>query len=815
MRSLHRVGWAGAWGAQPAAGVGPFPVAAPGFVERRARPAENSVMSSAVLNPEAVVQEREIARLLDVAAGQGERDIYSGKRRWVRYHLGARLEVEVLGTVARRRGTTTAIMHNISGGGLGFWTRNLLSEHTRIRVRELGEGGPTSWVSARVTHASLGIRGYLIGAAFLRPIDDDEDEARAGTPGDPEASRERDGRPVAPAAPRARRSLRTASTLAATVGSAVGAALGLTVAQFAPAALPWHTPAAIAVVGAALVGAWSAWLGFAPVKRALRQLHDEIVRTTPRDSHDATPRKPPFAELAGPLLALQQLRARWRAHEHDERVQRQKLEEISLIKGNILSTVSHDLRTPLTSILLYTEMLAEGLEIMQTADQRRFLDVIRSECERLSRLVDDLLEAQRLESGRARWKFESLDPARLVHGCAMVFEPMALSRCITLKVDCPESLPPIEADADKISQVLSNLVSNAIKYTPERGRIVLSAHATRSEVLFCVSDNGPGIPREKWDYIFERFAQVTASFVREIGGVGLGLYIVRQIVEHHGGRVWLESEVGEGSTFYVALPMRKSETDRGPHACDPVAASAGRVLVCDADPELSARVAQALRRARFDVRCVHSGGRLLAAIVEYGPGVVLTDLMLPDMDAAELLRALVALKQRHAFRLVAHTYVGDGASLRENGVDVILTRPAQLEELLQAVRIGLRRSVVESQIVVVACPSAADVRVLVGALSSAGHTVLVADSPACLARVAADYPLDGCIALGERAVDALASVRRAFPAAELVLVGAPAPRELRRAEELGAAVVRAAESWEQEVLAALTGARPALLGART
>ncbi|MGE0479782.1 MAG: ATP-binding protein [Phycisphaerae bacterium] len=768
-------------------------------------------MSSAALSPDAAVQEREIARLLDIAVSEGERDIYSGKRRWVRYHLGARLEVQVLGSGANGRRTTTAVMHNISGGGLGFWTRDLLSEHTRIRIRELGDDGPSSWVSARVTHASLGIRGYLVGAAFLRPIDDDDEhESPAGEPAIPAVSHEREGPPPATAAPRARRSLRSASTLAATIGSAVGAALGLTVAQFAPATLTWHAPAAIAVVVAALVGACSAWLGFMPVKRALRQLHDEIVRTTPRDSHGATPTKPPFAELAGPLLALQQLRARWRSHEHDERVQRQKLEEISLIKGNILSTVSHDLRTPLTSILLYTEMLAEGLEIMQPADQRRFLDVIRSECERLSRLVDDLLEAQRLESGRARWKFESLDPARLVHGCAMVFEPMALSRCITLKVDCPEALPAIEADADKLSQVLSNLVSNAIKYTPERGQVIVSAKATGAEVLFCVSDNGPGIPREKWDYIFERFAQVTASFVREIGGVGLGLYIVRQIVEHHGGRVWLESEVGQGSTFYVALPMRKNEPDRAPHAPD---ANAGRVLVCDADPALSARVAQALRRSRFDVRCVHSGSRLLAAVVEYGPGVVVTDLMLPDTDAADLLRALVALKQRHAFRLVAHTYVGDGASLRADGVDVILTRPAQLEELLQAVRIGLRRNVVESQIVAVASSSAADARVLVGALSSAGHTVFVAESPARLARVAADYPLDVCIALGERAVEALGSVRRAFPAAKLVLVGAPVARERSRVEELGAAVVRMTDAWEDEVLAALADARRALTGA--
>src|SRR5262249_1840586 len=157
-----------------------------------------------------------------------------------------------------------------------------------------------------------------------------------------------------------------------------------------------------------------------------------------------------------------------------------------------------------------------------------------------------------------------------------------------------------------------------------------------------VADNGPGVPREKWDQIFDQFAQVSVNFVREISGVGLGLYIVREIVSRHGGRVWIDSQVGRGSVFFVALPMRSA--DQSPPS-RPEMDDDGRVLakvvICDADPELAARISHFFRRRHYDVRVAHSGARLLSLIVEHGPDLELTDLLLPDMDAPDLLAALV------------------------------------------------------------------------------------------------------------------------------------------------------------------------------
>src|SRR5262249_28261144 len=147
------------------------------------------------------------------------------------------------------------------------------------------------------------------------------------------------------------------------------------------------------------------------------------------------------------------------------------------------------------------------------------------------------------ESGRVQWHMKQQDLAPAIRTSGQVFEAMARRASIEFSVDCPESLPAINADSDKISQVLSNLLSNALKYTPTNGRVSLSAEARIGDILICVTDTGPGIPRDKWDQIFDRFSQLTSTHTREIAGVGLGLHIVREIVQHHGGRVWVDSEL--------------------------------------------------------------------------------------------------------------------------------------------------------------------------------------------------------------------------------------------------------------------------------
>jgi signal transduction histidine kinase/DNA-binding response OmpR family regulator len=746
-------------------------------------------------------QATEIARLVEAGAREGERDVFHGKRRWVRYHVGTRIEVACDGGGYAR--LSRAVMHNVSGGGLGFWTREPFAAGTPLRIREIAYEGENPWLPITVTHCTLGIRGYLIGAEFAQPIAE-------SAPPEPEPQRVESAQPGAPAGPapctiQPRRSLRRTCACIAALGSAAGAAAAWLLQPLLVPALNHPGATTVAVVAAAVLGGVLTWVSQTSTARVLACLGKGVQETDESAVRLAEAQAAGFKELSPLIQAVLSLRARWRSREDGDRAQRQKLEELNLIKTNILNMVSHDLRTPLTSIRLYADMLSEGLEELALQDQQRFLKIITDECARLARLVDDLLEVQRLESGRIRWDMKPQDLSKFVRACAQVFEPMAASKSVQIQIECPDALPEVEADADKISQVLSNLVSNAIKYTPTGGQVHISARPSGNDVLISVCDTGPGIPRDKWDYIFERFARVTASFAREIGGVGLGLYIVRQIMDHHGGRVWLDSEVGKGSTFYIALPIRK-DVDYVESA-GPAPEAAGRILVCDADPELAARIAQLLRRERYEVRCVHSGCRLLSQIVEIRPDVVLTDLLLPDTDTLDLLASLTDLRSRQPFKLVAHTYVAERVTLRQRGVDVILARPAYPEDLIQAVRIANRHTTDPGKTVLLIGHPSFDDRRLAARLASAGHTPIRGNDPAHALRVADDYPLDVAIVAESQLADSremLETLRSLQPQIQvLVVTGKLRRQDRQRYASLGVTPVELEEGREDEIVSRL------------
>ena len=593
----------------------------------------------------AVSQTREPG-LLTRAREQGEVDVFAGKRRWVRYNLGMIIEVSTDPTVSSASWRVT--MHNISGGGVGVWSKRDVPAGSRIHVRDQVEDDKPVWLPGRVTHSTLGLRGHLIGVAF-----DDPTPPNADTNGKPTGAPEQatEHRAITGAL-EATQSLRAKCAVGGLI--ACGAALVVAYGVYDGLAARIGPDKALVTVFVAgsLIGALVGWL---IVRRDVWFLG--VLPTALRDTVAGKPTSSqlaaaPCTELAALARAFQDLGARWQRREHDERAQREKLEEITRIKTNILSIVSHDLRTPLTSILLYTEMLKEQLDSLAEEDKRDFIRIICDECTRLSRLVDDLLEVQRLESDRVHFDLKPRDLAETVQACVRLFVPLAQNKSVSLTVDCPPRLPPVAADPDKIAQAVNNLISNALKYTPSGGTVNVWAEARDIEVLICVADNGPGIPREKWDFIFDRFSQLADPNVCEIAGFGLGLYIVSRVVEAHGGRVWLDSELGKGAAFYISLPV--AEGDTMVRSKQPRAGPTARVLVCDSDPELAATIAQTVRTEGFEVRIAHSGRRLLQQLDDGDVDVLVTDVVLPDMDATELLDGLNCLAER-SFRTIVHT----------------------------------------------------------------------------------------------------------------------------------------------------------------
>jgi signal transduction histidine kinase len=229
-----------------------------------------------------------------------------------------------------------------------------------------------------------------------------------------------------------------------------------------------------------------------------------------------------------------------------------ELESLERLRRDLVANVSHELKTPISALRAHLENLLDGVE----HPDRETLQVMLTQSERLGRLVDELLELSRLESGDV-----PLEPL-----VALVLSEISVARSdrrVRLDDAVPQDLPPVFADRERVHQVLFNLLDNAVRFTPTGGRVTVTASAHNGSIDVAVVDTGPGIAAEHLPRVFERFYRVDASRSRDDGGTGIGLAIARSVVEAHGGRIWAESEPGKGSTFTFELPVaRPTQTRR-------------------------------------------------------------------------------------------------------------------------------------------------------------------------------------------------------------------------------------------------------------
>jgi Na+/proline symporter/nitrogen-specific signal transduction histidine kinase len=233
----------------------------------------------------------------------------------------------------------------------------------------------------------------------------------------------------------------------------------------------------------------------------------------------------------------------------------QRLQELDRVKDDIMSSVTHELRTPLTSIRAFSELLRDD-PMMHLADRVRFLGLIVSEAERLTRLINQTLDLAKIESGRADWNGCELDLKEVIEQSVAATSQLFHEKGAHVELDLPDNLPLILADRDRLIQVMLNLLSNAAKFlTPDEARVRVMLRRLDDGLEVSVADNGPGIRAEDHDLIFEKFRQVGDTMTAKPAGTGLGLPISRRIVEHFGGRLWVESVAGEGATFRFTLPF--------------------------------------------------------------------------------------------------------------------------------------------------------------------------------------------------------------------------------------------------------------------
>jgi signal transduction histidine kinase len=238
----------------------------------------------------------------------------------------------------------------------------------------------------------------------------------------------------------------------------------------------------------------------------------------------------------------------------------QELLSVDEMKTNFLANVSHELRTPLTSIRSFSELLLAYED--DPSVQKEFLRIISTESERLTRLVNDVLDISRIEAGHMDWKMDSIDVAELLTDLARTFSPLVSLAQLTFDVQLDENLAWVFGDRDRLHQVVANLLNNAMKFTRPGGTIVLRGEIVDDEVRVSVSDTGIGVATADQQRIFEKFQQVGDTLTDKPRGTGLGLAICRDIVEHHQGRMWVDSVPGVGSTFAVALPSEPEPVAR-------------------------------------------------------------------------------------------------------------------------------------------------------------------------------------------------------------------------------------------------------------
>jgi len=363
--------------------------------------------------------------------------------------------------------------------------------------------------------------------------------------------------------------------------------------------------------------------------------------------------------------------------------------EAEQAKSEFVSTVSHELRTPMTSIKGYTDLLYLGAAGEVNESQRHFLSIIKSNVDRLTTLVHELLDISRIETGRIRFNFKPLSMGQIINEILLAMRAQAEEKHLQLTANVPADLPPVRGDHDRVTQILTNLVANACQYTSNGGKINVTARPTDGFVQIDVSDTGIGIADEDREKIFERFFRADHPLVRETDGTGLGLPIVKSLIELHGGRIWVESELGKGSTFSFTLPVSGEETTEQDieqrSSIISYRPPSKRVMVVEDDPDIAELIVHQLQLRGYETESVSRGRDVFDSIQKKCPDLITLDLRLPDVDGLTLLEQLKASEKTANIPVVIVSILEDQREGFKRGAADYLGKPIDEEQLLTTI----------------------------------------------------------------------------------------------------------------------------------
>jgi signal transduction histidine kinase len=364
-------------------------------------------------------------------------------------------------------------------------------------------------------------------------------------------------------------------------------------------------------------------------------------------------------------VVIERARDRYNVKKEKERLEEElkksnkKLQEMYEIKSSFTSMVSHELRTPLTAIKEGIAIVLDGATGSLNGQQKEFLEIARKNVDRLKRLIDDVLDFSKLESKKMEFKMSEGDINGIVKEIAESQRMVAQEKGLYLNIELGQDIPRIEFDHDRIAQVLDNLLSNSIKFTGAGGVTVSTASRENGSLIeVCVRDTGEGIRQEDIPKLFQKFQQLNSAGQRKTGGTGLGLAISKEIVEHHKGKIWIESEYGKGSAFKFTVPMRKKE----------------KVLVIDDDRVILDVCKRLLGEDEYTVVCALTGEEGLLLAKRKSPALIILDMRLSDISGLVVIERLKNNKETADIPiLVMSGYLDEIDKLKKEPAKTILS----------------------------------------------------------------------------------------------------------------------------------------------
>ncbi|MDQ6756883.1 MAG: GAF domain-containing protein [Bacteroidota bacterium] len=443
-------------------------------------------------------------------------------------------------------------------------------------------------------------------------------------------------------------------------------------------------------------------------------------------------------------------------------------EKANEAKSAFLSTVSHELRTPLTSVLGFAKIIRKRLDekifplinreepktdkVVNQINEN--LKVVISEGERLTHLINDVLDLAKIEAGKMEWNVEDVSMSEVAERAIAATSALFDQKSLKLEKQIDSDLPAIKGDRDKLIQVIINLISNAVKFT-DNGSITLKVYKKKNEIIVGITDTGIGIAPEDHAAVFEQFKQVGGDTLTDKPkGTGLGLPICKEIVEHHGGKIWLESKVGKGSTFFFALPLTKDKSVTKPvdlenlvkQLKDQMAlshfngiAKNANILVVDDDDSIRNLLNQELSDAGYLIEEASNGKQALEAVRNKKPDLIILDIMMPEMNGFDVAAILKNDPQTMDIPIIVLSIIQDKIRGYRIGVDRYLTKPIDTAQLFAEVGSLLEQGKSKKKVMVVDEDSAA-IKTLTDVLDAKGYQVVESNGKELVENAVSNQP---------------------------------------------------------------------------